>query len=261
MAKSAKKGDTGHAVNVDHFGIVISLVKGYGSKYIPNNTAIKLVNLEIVYTNADGSKGTVTTTLKTYKGAIIDRHSLFKPLKPLATRILRALKASDVDDGVVALAKSFVAKIRGERIVPIAKSLPTTTTKMVDGEPVVVKTHSVSQQSFANNIEHMNGLVVLLTDETNYAPAETDLTIASLTAMVADMKLKHQACIDADTDYINSLISRNKILYAPKTGLYAIAGLVKYYVSTVYGFNSAEFRALRKIKFTRPQAEKKVKGV
>ena len=232
---------------------MISKVKGYGSKYIPNNNNIKLVALELIFTNADGSKDSVTLILKLYKGAIVDRHGLFKPLKRLATRILRAVKSSEVDDSIVEQTKSFVAKIRGERIVPIAKSIPIVTTTIVGDVPVVLKKHSVSQQSFANNIEHLNGIVVLLQDVTNYDPAETDLTVDSLIAMVADMKVKNKACFDADTNYLNSLILRNKLLYYPKTGLYDISNTVKNYVSTVYGFKSPEFKELSKIKFTKPK--------
>jgi len=248
-----KKGDTGNAVNIDHLNVMISKVKGYGSKYIPTNKNIKLVALELLYTDADGSKDSVTLILKNFKGAIVDRHGLFNPLKRLATRILRAVKSSEVDDSIVEQTKSFVVKIRGERIVPIEKSIPTITTTIEGDIPVVVKTHSVSQQTFANNIEHLNGIVVLLQDETNYAPAETDLTVDALIAMVSDMKIKNKACIDAETSYLNAIIVRNKLLYYPKTGVYDIAGTVKNYVSTVYGFKSPEFIELRKIKFTRPK--------
>jgi len=247
----AKTPNTGHEINVANMKNMNSKVAGYGVKYNPNNTNLKLTTLQQIQTDSDTSVGAVTGKLKANKEVIAARHKLFVPSKKFATRVLRAVKASDVDDSVIEQTRSLVMKIRGERITPIAKSIPPEPGVTETDPGKTIKIHSASHQSFVNIVGHFNGLITLLKDETNFAPNETDLTVTAITAMVAQMKAANDACYDADTDFINAIITRNKLMYTPKTGLCDIALMAKDYVSSVFGLDSKEYKEILSIKFTK----------
>ncbi|MFZ4771304.1 MAG: hypothetical protein ACOYLO_14065, partial [Ferruginibacter sp.] len=166
----ARQPNTGHLTNVEHFLDLKSKVTGFGTKYKPANTKIGLVAIGTLYSSSSASVSDVAEKLKDNKEAIAERHRIFTPVKKLATRILRAVQTSEVEESVMAQTKSFVLKIRGQRITPIEKTIPPVPEIGQITPIVVIKTHSASHQSFINIIEHMNGIVTLLKGQDNYAP-------------------------------------------------------------------------------------------
>ncbi|MDZ4665897.1 MAG: hypothetical protein SGJ15_13545 [Bacteroidota bacterium] len=64
------------------------------------------------------------------------------------------------------------------------------------------------------------------------------------------MKAVNTAVINTTTDLLNSIIARNELLYQKQTGLVTIANEVKFYVKSVFGSKSAEFKEVSRIKFT-----------
>jgi len=74
-----------------------------------------------------------------------------------------------------------------------------------------------------------------------YTPNETDLKVTALTTLIADMRTKNTAVINAYTPLSNTRISRNNVLYTTGTGLVDIAGEVKKYVKSVFGATSPQF--------------------
>lgn len=250
-----KNYETGNAKNVANFQTLGIAVKSYGIVYKPSNPRIALLALQSAYSDANAGQIAIENMLKLHRDSILYRHNLYKPVKVLATRVLRAVKTSDVDDGVIAQTKALVYKIRGERMKPLPKKgtgvVPPETTPE---PPVPVNSHSVSQQSFSNIIDHYNGLIIVLTGEPNYAPNETDLTVVSLTTLTSGMKTSNDDCDTALFDYNNAATVRNKLLYAPKTGLYDLAQTTKNYVSQLFGLKSPEYKAILKIKFSKNSA-------
>ena len=58
---------------------------------------------------------------------------------------------------------------------------------------------------------------------------------------------------NAANPYSNALISRNKELYTPETGLVDLALEVKNYVKSVFGASSPEYKQISGIEFSRPR--------
>lgn len=100
------------------------------------------------------------------------------------------------------------------------------------------KSISASQMSFDNRIENMDKLIQLLTSQAGYAPNEIDLKVVTLTTLLADMKAKNTAVINAMTPLSNARIARNTLLYTTGTGLLDITVEVKKYVKSVFGATS-----------------------
>ena len=251
----ASSSETGHAINVAHFENLISYCTGYGATYNPSKAAIKLAALGTLRTNAQASLVTVTNTNTFFLNGTNTRQVLFAPIKGLATRIVNALSATDATKEMIADAKTINRKIQGARkgggktppVPPVVPVIP----PVGEAPPADLNQISVSQQSYDSLIENFEKLVILVQSEPTYTPNETDLQVATLTALVIDLRAKNTVVINATTDLSNARLARNKILYKDLTGLYDIQLEVKKYVKSVYGATSAEYKQVRKIKFTK----------
>jgi hypothetical protein len=236
--------ETGHAINVAHFQDVIDFVIGYGATYNPTKTVLKLASLTTKMATETTNLSAVTTENTAFNDAVNDRAIEFSDIRPLSTRILNALSATDASTQKIDDAKTYNRKIQGKR----AKAVPTPT---VPPNPTAPTTISASQQSFDQLVQHFDGLISVAGSEPSYAPNEVDLKIVTLTAKGATMLTLNNAVGTAFTGISNARITRNKGLYAVKTGLVDIAEGVKDYVKSIYGFKSPEYKQISKIKFTR----------
>lgn len=140
-------------------------------------------------------------------------------------------------------AKTFNKKMQGIR----AKAVETST----DPSTPAPNTISTSQQSYAQQIQHLAGIISVLQSEPSYTPNETDLQIATLTAKQADLTAKNSAVATAYTNVSNSRIARDTTIYETHTGLFDIATEVKKYVKSVFGATSPQFAQIKGIVFTK----------
>ena len=234
--------ETGHAKNVANFADIISFCTGYGATYNPSKVALKTSELSALLSSAQQSINDVNVKNTAYNNAVNDRMLAFKPLKPFATRIINALSATDATDQVIKDAKTINRKIQGQR----AKAIEAPT----DPNTPAPATISASQQSYDQQIEHLDKLFILLQAEANYQPNEADLNLTAIDNLKNDLKAKNDAVTSAFTDISNARITRNQILYKPKTGLYDIALDVKQYVKSIFGASSPQYKQVSGIKFT-----------
>jgi len=236
------KSETGHAVNAANFQDLIAFVTAYGTIYNPSKNLLSLPQLISLKATADTNLADVVTKNTTYNNIVNERVIAFSNLRPLSTRLVNALQITDATKETIKDAKGYNRKMQGKRA-----SKPKTTT---DPNTPAPKTISSSQQSYDQLIQHLAGLISVLQSEPTYAPNETDLTIASLTALQASLTAKNNAVATAYTDVNNSRIIRNNTLYNPETGLVEIANEVKKYIKSIFGARSPEFKQVRGIAFT-----------
>jgi hypothetical protein len=237
--------ETGHARNIERFAQLISFVQGYGADYAPSNPAITLVNLQAKLAESQTGIDGVSSTKAPWLVAVNDRQNLFADLRPLATRLVNSFAASGAPKNAVDDAKSLKRKIGGVR----AKALPTDNPNTPDDES---KGSSASQQSYTQLTEHLDNLIELL-DTSGYAPNETELQVAALTAYSTTLKSANSAVINATTPWSNSRLTRDETLYADDTGLVALAGLVKKYVKSLFGGDSPQYQQVSGLGFSRPR--------
>ena len=254
--------ETGNAINVANLEDAISFVNGYGAIYNPTNPSIKLPALNSLFTNAKNSLIAVDNALIIYNNAVNAREIVFTQFAKLPTRILNALECTTATSQTIADAKSIIRKLQGKRAKAIVKKdknnssatvqspAPTPNPAPVPSGPVNI---SASQMSFDNRIENLYKLITLLTNEPLYVPNETDLKVAALNTLLTSLKTANTAVINANTTLANARISRNKILYAPSTGLYDVQLEIKKYVKSVYGATAPEYKEISKLKFTKPR--------
>ena len=200
------------------------------------------------FTIAKNSLTAINTALPPSTNAINGRDIVFSPLSKLITRVVNAVASSNVSKQVLADVKTIARKIQGKRG---SDKLPTVVDDPNTPEDESQKSISASQMSFDNRIENMDKLIQLLPSQSDYAPNETDLKVATLTTLLGDMKTKNTAVINALTPLSNARIARNTLLYATGTGLVDIAGEVKKYVKSVFGGTSPQYKQVSGLKFTK----------
>jgi hypothetical protein len=242
----ASTTDTGHAKNVATFEDIISFCAGYGAAYNPSKPALKLPALTTQFTAAIATMQTVKVAKTAYDNATNAREVAFKTLKALATKIVNAIAATEATTQTLADVKSTNNKIQGRRVKAIEK--PDAEALAAGAE--LVKTVSTSQQSYDKLVDHFAQLIATLTAEPKYLPNENELKLATLNALLADMKAKNTAVINATTALSNARIARDKALYDKTTGLVETALAVKVYVKSVYGATSPQYKQVSALKFS-----------
>ena len=242
----ASTSETGHTKNIAHYETLISFCTGYGVIYNPSNNALKIATMQAQLTAAKQSMTDLSVANTTGQVSVNAREIAFQPLKKMATRVINALAVSGASATVIADAKTYNRKIQGKRAKPVKTTPPP---KGDPGNPPVADTVSVSQQSYDKLIEHLSGLIELLTQEPGYNPNEVDLKIVSLQAFRDDLIAKNSAVINTATPASNQQISRNQILYTPGTGLVDTALNVKNYVKSVFGAGSLQHNQVKGLQF------------
>lgn len=237
----ASKSEVGHAKNVANFQDLIAFVEGYGPSYNPSKTSLTLAQLTALHTSANASLQNVINLNTAYDDAVNSRAEAFADLRPLSTRLINALEATDASQEKIDDAKGYNRKIQGQRASKKEEPL--------DPNQPTPKKISNSQQSYDQLIQHFEGLISVLASEPSYAPNETELQITTLQAKAQDLKDKNNQEANADTAVSNARLERNRILYQENTGLVDTALDVKKYVKSLFGASSPEYNQIKGVKF------------
>ncbi|MFA7686840.1 MAG: hypothetical protein WCY25_03120 [Moheibacter sp.] len=172
---------------------------------------------------------------------INDRQEAFENLQKLATRIINALTALTSDPRIIADARSIVNKIHGVR----ARNHVEETVPEEETHHLV----SVSQRSYANQIQHFSALIELLRVVPEYSPNEGDLRLPSLESYLQQMQNANARIQPKYFAYEAALEHRDQLLYNPESGVVETAKKVKSYVKSVFGADSPMFKTLNEINF------------
>ena len=234
--------ETGHAINISNAKLQYDKNIGFGLSYNPPNALIKSPAFLIRINLAKAANDSVGTIYSQGKIPLSARHDLFEPLSKLVTRALGSLDATEASDLLKHNAKTLADVIRGVHHAPTSPTPP-----LVGPENV-----SNSHMSFVNRANNFRSFIALLAAITLYIPAEADLTILSMTALLGTMDTANTNIGNlVVTPIENARTTRNHILYDAKTGLIDLAMKAKKYVKSVFGASSPEFALVSKIKYTR----------
>ena len=186
---------TGHAKNVANFEDMISFCTGYGATYNPSKVAIQLPSLNALRTNAENALADVNSANTAFINATNARQIAFSSVKPLATRLVNALDATDATDELIKDAKTLNRKVQGARKSKGTKpeTLPTPPDTAAEDKQI-----SVSQQSYDSIIENFEKLGQLVATEPTYTPNEVDLQTATLITFHGNLKTTNTSLPDPE---------------------------------------------------------------
>lgn len=239
--------ETGHAKNVANFEDLISFCNGYGTSYNPSKGSLTIDKLIELQNDAQKSLQQTKINKTSFANTTNVRQMTFKNLKPLSTKIVNALAVSGAIALVVDDAKTINRKIQGTKSNGNSKvpSAPLDPKEITPSD----KSHSTSQQSYDSLIDHFEKLLETISQESKYNPNEAELKTATLQIKFGSLKTANSDLINAYTNWSNSMIQRNSLLYNPLTGLVQTALDVKKYVTSVYGASSPQFKQVSGLEF------------
>ena len=233
----ASNSETGHARNVGNLQTLVNHCTGLGPVYQPSQNRLKLAALNPQLAVCQAANTAVKDPLIAYNGKVSLRKKRYEPLDKLITRLLSIFLLTEALEQVKDFAKTIADKIRGKKNKPPA----------VPGQDP----HSTSQQSFVMLADNFETFIGILDAEPTYAPAETELQVATLQTMLTSMNT-----LNNETDLAHQLLkgvrtTRNSALYAEGTGLVDTALDVKKYLKGAFGTSSPNYKAVSGLKFVR----------
>lgn len=241
----ASTSETGHAKNVSNFQILINSCTGFGAPYQPTRNALQLPALTAQHTACAAADAAVDPLRIAYNRIAAERKELFVPLSGgLVTQLLAMFSNTDALQQVKDFAKTLANKLRG-------RSKKTPAPPAAPGDTPEDVRHSTSQRSFAMLTDNFSAFIETLAAEPTYAPAELELRVATLQAMLAAMTSKNNEVDLAYQALRDARTARNSVLYAKDTGLVDVALDVKEYVKAAFGTKSPQFKAVKGLQFTR----------
>jgi hypothetical protein len=236
----SSKNETGHAVNLSNFKILIDKCTGFGAVYNPSNAKLKTGDMLTLWTAADASHQLLTAAVQSAKLPLSARFILFEPVDKLVTKTINYYKSTEASDQLINNAKTLANKYRG-----YAKSK-----KLEDGttDPNAVST---SHLSYVQKADTFKQLIDLYISDANYNPNETDIQTATLTPIYNQMKPLNENIGTIIAPIEAARIARNHALYDVKTGMVDIALAAKDYVKGLFGATAPETKTISGLKFSR----------
>lgn len=239
----ASTSEVGHAKNIANLNVLNTNIVALGAIYNPSNTKLALVNLQNLYTTAVTQQENVNNLTAPYSVAVDERELIFKPLNSELTKLRKAYKATEG----VSLAHledfmTIVRKLKGVRKTTLSTSTDPEEEKL---------SHSTSQLSYDQRTNNMDMLISLLQNTPNFSPNEAEYQIATYQAKKVAMLQKTQAVINAYIPLNTARSTRNNTLYISDDNLVDLAHKAKDYLYTILDANSAQYKAISKIKFVK----------
>lgn len=239
--------ETGHTKNVSAFLAFIGFVDGWGADYKPTNPLLALAAIKAQHPLCEKAEKEARDQEKIFDDLVDKRQIAFEPLKPYATRIYNSFISLDIAKETKQGALEINRKIQGKRATPKKDDKPATT----EGETPKVKgkSSSASQQSFDNNVKHIDDLRAWVELHTDYNPNEADLKVAAIKAYHDKIDKANKDVINGQVPYDNKLDARDTALYAEKTGMVDVALAIKKYALGAFGSKSSKYKQISGLSF------------
>ncbi len=241
MMSTHSTSETGHAVNLDHYKLLYDTNVGFGLEYNPSNAAIKLPAMLIIYNNAKAKQTALNDALGASKIPTGDRQDFWADKSKLVTRIYNEAKSSSCPPLIIKDLKALADKFRGEHkdhpLPPIPPPIPTP------------ETISTSHMSYVMRTDTFQQIIAILTDVTEYAPTQGDLTILALTTLHTAMQtMNDNYGITVLNPVNNARIVRDKAFYG-EIGMLQNAQLSKEASRAHFGATSPSTHTVTSIDF------------
>lgn len=238
MASISEKG---HAKNIANANLLNTYIIQFGAIYNPSNPQLLLANLQAIYNNSFLHQQGVNNIVAPYTLAVDHRETIFAPVSKKVTKLRKVYKATEnVTQVQLEDFMTLARKLKGVRKV---NNIPTTDANTEQNQ------HSTSQMSYDQRTNNFDMLISLLQNTPNYNPNETEYKIATLQAEKAQMLQATQNVANTFIPLNNARSIRNNSLYLSQDNLVDTFNKAKDYLFTILDSNSAQYKAISKIKF------------
>jgi hypothetical protein len=246
----SSQSEKGHAKNVANFTDLFHISKGFGSRYQPAYKELELAQVEPQLKEAERLQKQLNDVSPSHTTAVARKDKAFELLDSRVTRALGIFAIGAPLDGQMRNAQTIANSIKGQGGKNYGKP------KAGTEGAAAGKGRSNSQRSMDMRVENLYRLIAVFTDSGTYATNETDLTLPSLTAYANELKNLSEAVVVAETPEADARKLRDAALYTDKSGLVDKGYAIKRYIRSAFGPESAEYRSVKHIKFSKPRKRK-----
>ncbi len=244
MASSQEKGVLNFLAE---FSKMNTTLTGFGITFNPPEK-LRLSNLQDSLSRATGLISELNVAYSANKNAISVRSAAYKTLPSLVTRVVNFFAITSADSALKANVKSAAAKLHPSSKKSKSTQQATSTMTMDEnGTTETPKTHSTAQTGYDNKLGHLRLIIALVSTESTYSPAETEITIASLNSFASELEHCNQLVVETQSRLYSLRKQRNELLYGKKNSLAVLGREVKQYVKAAYSANSKEAKAINSI--------------
>lgn len=237
MVSTSEKG---HAKNIANAALIIDYATQTGETYNPSNVKIKIENLQTVLDLTKNKFQETLNLIPPYTLAVNNRENIFEPLNKKVSALRSVLKATaNVTPNLMADYQTISRKITGAR------------KKRINPNNEDATQHSTSHQSYDQKTNNFNQLINFLKNIPDYTPNEADYQTTTLETLHEQMLLSTSKVNNAYIALTNARTNRNKVMYLEQDNLIDIFITAKTYLLTIVPKNSAMYKAILKIKFTK----------
>ena len=238
----------GNSQNLTNVNLLINQILTFGETYNPSVQALTMVEMRKKYQQGMDANNAVSVAEVSLKNAKASRKTEFDGYNSLVTKSRNALKISGASAQTLEQAKVLVRNLRGKRA---SDKLTTEEIAAEKEKGNIVTQVTVHNTSFDIKTENFGKYVLFLASIPNYTPNESELTLEALNAKLEVYKAKNNEVVIAEAALTNARQIRYQVLHTDNTGLVDIALAAKLYVKSVFGANSAQYKQVSRISFTK----------
>jgi len=238
----SSNSETGHAVNIANFGLIIMICEGHGAWYNPTNPLIFVANMKAQLDAATALQDAYMLAKVRILGPRNDRAILYEKLISVAKRSVGVLESSEANTGEIERAKSLVRLITGSNVRKKKGAK-----KRKEG----AEERSNSHLGFVMRLDNFVQLQIFYAGNANYAPNEADLKVGSMQNLITDINAMNETVEKREIAAENLLIERNKTFYKNENCLIDVSLKCKKYVMGLFGARSEEAKSVTGIKLRR----------
>jgi hypothetical protein len=221
-------------------------VEGFSPVYAPTDTSINAANFQTTIDGADAANSNVETLAGNYTTSATQRVALVKMLGALITQALSYIKSNSNWSAHFKAAKMAADKFRGIR--PPKDTTPAQDPGDGTTPPTAEKKRNQGQRAYAELVAHYQSFVNAATSCSGYAPPSTDISLMKLNEHLSTFKGLNQFITTLDGQLTTARTLRFRLYFA-EAGLQKKFQSVKDAVKGQYGQNSAQFAAIKSIKW------------
>ncbi len=242
-----------HIKNVEAFEKLVGICAGYGAQYNPAQRNLQVQNLSDLLSNARSVLQETGTAKTNHDNATNAREVAYTGLSQLGLRILSEMRSGGVLSQTVDDANGMVRKLTGRHAVSRAPVLSEATTALPSGKMAGSKgKRTAIGLDHGSMAQYFEKLLQTVIAEQAYQPSTTDLKVATLDNRLQTLRKENAGVVQAYALLSEARKKRNALLYGGSGNLFNTAQAVKQQVRAAFGSNSAAFREVRKIRFTKP---------
>jgi hypothetical protein len=237
----SSKSEVGHNKNIANYSAAYTILEEMGTLYNPTNPQILLTNLEPFKATLTSQKNQIDASLAEYRADVADRKNAIDLMDKKATKINQYFQSLDVPENEKENIAAQVKQIRGNG----KKKKPVVPDEDDNGI-------SNSRQSFDSKVANLNTLIAQLEQFPEYIPNENEIQITTLRQYTAELATFNEQLHASGDSLITARAARNNTLYYGSPNTLDLIKNIKAYVRSLGQPGQPYYKALVRLKFSRP---------